>query len=74
MAVVAEPSRKTGAAALSVASNFALIVVKIVAGVLTGSVAILTEAVHSGIDLLVLAAHGIEQLRAIQDEAIAAPS
>jgi cation diffusion facilitator family transporter len=52
MAAVAEPPRKTGAAALSVASNLALIVVKLVAGVLTGSVAILTEAVHSGIDLL----------------------
>ena len=52
MAAVADPSRKTGAAALSVASNLSLIVVKIVAGVLTGSVAILTEAVHSGVDLL----------------------
>ncbi len=34
------------------ASNSALIVIKVVAGTLTGSVAILTEAVHSSIDLV----------------------
>jgi cation diffusion facilitator family transporter len=44
--------RKTRAAALSIASNTLLIALKIVAGVLTGSVAILTEAAHSAIDLL----------------------
>jgi cation diffusion facilitator family transporter len=43
---------KSGAALLSVVSNSALIALKIVAGVLTGSIAILTEAVHSAIDLL----------------------
>jgi cation diffusion facilitator family transporter len=43
---------KGSAAALSVASNAALIVAKLVAGTITGSVAILTEAVHSSIDLL----------------------
>jgi cation diffusion facilitator family transporter len=43
---------KTHAAALSIASNSALIVLKLVAGVLTGSIAILTEAVHSSIDLI----------------------
>lgn len=43
---------KTRAASLSVASNSALIVIKVVAGTLTGSVAILTEAVHSSIDLV----------------------
>jgi cation diffusion facilitator family transporter len=47
-----EGSAKFGAARLSVASNSALIVLKIVAGALTGSIAILTEAVHSSIDLI----------------------
>src|SRR3954447_23434282 len=43
---------RSRAAAVSIFSNTALIALKIVAGVLTGSVAILTEALHSGIDLL----------------------
>lgn len=43
---------RSRAAALSIASNTILIALKVVAGVLTGSVAILTEALHSGIDLL----------------------
>jgi cation diffusion facilitator family transporter len=43
---------KTRAAGLSIASNTVLIALKVVAGVLTGSVAILTEAAHSSIDLL----------------------
>jgi cation diffusion facilitator family transporter len=45
-------SSKSGAARLSVASNAGLIVLKIVAGAVTGSIAILTEAVHSSVDLL----------------------
>src|SRR3954466_15345124 len=44
--------RKTRAALISIASNTLLIGLKIVAGVITGSVAILTEAAHSSIDLL----------------------
>jgi cation diffusion facilitator family transporter len=44
--------RKTRAAAISIASNSVLIALKIVAGLITGSVAILTEAAHSAIDLL----------------------
>jgi cation diffusion facilitator family transporter len=44
--------RKRRAAALSIASNAALIVLKLVAGVVTGSVAIVTEAVHSSVDLI----------------------
>jgi cation diffusion facilitator family transporter len=44
--------QKVRAAALSVFSNSALILLKVVAGTLTGSVAILTEAVHSSIDLV----------------------
>ncbi|MFL5896044.1 MAG: cation diffusion facilitator family transporter [Thermoleophilaceae bacterium] len=43
---------KTRAAALSIASNTALIALKVFAGIVTGSVAILTEAAHSAIDLL----------------------
>lgn len=43
---------KTGAAFLSVVSNTVLILIKVVAGTLTGSVAILTEAMHSSIDLI----------------------
>ncbi len=43
---------KTGAAALSVASNLLLIALKVVAGVITGSVAILAEALQSTIDLV----------------------
>jgi len=43
---------KAGAASLSIVSNCALIVLKIVAGAITGSIAIITEAVHSSIDLL----------------------
>lgn len=44
--------RKRRAAALSIASNLTLILLKLVAGAVTGSVAIVTEAIHSGIDLI----------------------
>jgi cation diffusion facilitator family transporter len=43
---------KTGAAGISVISNSILIALKIAAGAITGSIAILTEAAHSGLDLL----------------------
>jgi cation diffusion facilitator family transporter len=43
---------KSAAARLSIVSNSVLIALKIVAGVITGSIAILTEAVHSTIDLV----------------------
>jgi len=43
---------KTGAALLSVVSNSILIALKLAAGAITGSIAILTEAIHSSIDLL----------------------
>jgi cation diffusion facilitator family transporter len=49
---VIDDRRKTRAAAISIASNSLLIALKIVAGIVTGSVAILTEAAHSAIDLL----------------------
>jgi cation diffusion facilitator family transporter len=43
---------KTRAAALSIASNSALILLKAIAGAVTGSVALLTEALHSATDLI----------------------
>ena len=43
---------KSGAAALSIASNSVLIAIKLAAGAITGSIAIVTEAVHSLIDLI----------------------
>src|SRR5947209_2575207 len=51
----AAPSRfytKSGAAGLSVTSNLALMLLKLVVGLLTGSVSVLSEAVHSGVDLV----------------------
>jgi cation diffusion facilitator family transporter len=57
--MVAEPAAgasearvKQRTAALSVVSNSSLILLKVIAGTITGSVAILTEAVHSSIDLV----------------------
>jgi cation diffusion facilitator family transporter len=43
---------KTRAAALSIGSNSALILLKAIAGAVTGSVALLTEALHSATDLI----------------------
>jgi cation diffusion facilitator family transporter len=43
---------RSRAAAVSIASNTLMITLKVIAGILTGSVAILTEALHSAIDLL----------------------
>ncbi|HEV7771177.1 MAG TPA: cation diffusion facilitator family transporter [Solirubrobacterales bacterium] len=43
---------KSGAAGLSIASNAILIAIKLAAGAITGSIAIVTEAVHSLIDLV----------------------
>ena len=45
-------SKKTNVALLSVASNTTLIVVKLVVGVVIGSISIISEAIHSGVDLL----------------------
>jgi cation diffusion facilitator family transporter len=44
--------RKERAAMLSVASNSSLVVFKVIVGVLIGSVSIISEAIHSGMDLL----------------------
>src|SRR5579884_2069561 len=43
---------KLRTASLSIASNSALILLKVIGGTVTGSVALLTEAVHSSIDLV----------------------
>ena len=43
---------KSRAAAVSIASNAVLIVFKLVVGILTGSIAIVSEALHSGSDLV----------------------
>ena len=47
-----EGPTKFGAARLSIVSNSVLIALKVVAGAITGSIAIITEAVHSSIDLI----------------------
>ncbi|MBN1630157.1 MAG: cation transporter [Thermoleophilia bacterium] len=44
-------NKKTATAILSVASNSLLIVLKLVVGLLIGSVAVISEAIHSGMDL-----------------------
>jgi len=44
--------RKTRVALLSVASNTTLVVFKLVVGLLIGSVSVISEAVHSGVDLV----------------------
>lgn len=43
---------KTRVAILSVISNSLLIILKVIAGVLSGSVSIISEAIHSGMDLI----------------------
>lgn len=48
----AQTPRKERAAAVSIISNTLLIALKVVAFVVTGSIAILTEAAHSAIDLV----------------------
>jgi cation diffusion facilitator family transporter len=48
----AQVPRKDSAAAVSIASNAVLIALKLAAAAITGSIAILTEAVHSSIDLI----------------------
>lgn len=43
---------RSRAATVSIISNMSLIVLKLVAGAVTGSVAIITEAIHSAVDLV----------------------
>jgi divalent metal cation (Fe/Co/Zn/Cd) transporter len=44
--------RKERVAILSVVSNSFLILIKVIVGLLIGSVSIMSEAIHSGMDLL----------------------
>jgi cation diffusion facilitator family transporter len=48
-------TNKSNAARLSVVSNTTLVLIKLVAGILSGSVAIISEAAHSAIDLVAAA-------------------
>jgi Co/Zn/Cd efflux system component len=48
----AQTPRKTRAAGVSIVSNSVLIALKLAAGAITGSIAIITEAIHSSIDLI----------------------
>lgn len=43
---------KSGAAQLSIISNTLLVLLKLVVGMLTGSISVLSEAVHSAVDLI----------------------
>ena len=45
-------NKKVRVAALSIASNTVLILLKIAAGILSGSISIISEAIHSGMDLI----------------------
>ncbi|MRR05956.1 MAG: cation transporter [Deltaproteobacteria bacterium] len=45
-------AEKLNAARLSIVSNTSLVLVKLIVGILMGSVAVLSEAIHSGLDLL----------------------
>lgn len=44
--------RKSKVALLSIVSNTVLIIFKVIAGILSGSVSIISEAIHSGMDLM----------------------
>ncbi|MBK7028755.1 MAG: cation transporter [Bacteroidales bacterium] len=44
--------RKSNVAILSVISNSTLVVLKLVVGILIGSVSVISEAIHSGVDLI----------------------
>jgi len=45
-------SRKINVAAISVFSNMTLVILKLIVGLTAGSVSIISEAIHSGVDLL----------------------
>jgi len=46
------PDEKSQMALLSILSNSTLVTLKLIAGLVTGSVSIISEAIHSGLDLL----------------------
>jgi cation diffusion facilitator family transporter len=45
-------NRKVKVATLSIISNSVLIILKVVAGIMSGSISIVSEAIHSGMDLI----------------------
>ena len=47
-----QQDKKVAVAGLSIISNSALMLLKMITGLFTGSVAIISEAIHSGVDLL----------------------
>ncbi len=49
---MSQQRKKSNVAALSVASNSVLVVLKLIVGLLIGSVSVLSEAIHSGMDLI----------------------
>lgn len=63
--------KPTHAASLSVVSNTALVLLKLLAGLVTGSVSIISEAIHSGLDLVaaVIALYSVSQSAKPPDEA-----
>ncbi len=50
--IEADKKTKARVALLSIASNASLVILKLIVGVITGSVSIISEAIHSGLDLL----------------------
>lgn len=62
--------KPTRAAALSVVSNTTLVLLKLFAGMVTGSVSIISEAIHSGLDLLaaIIALYSVSQSGKPPDE------
>ena len=66
----AQAPSKVAAARLSIVSNSILIVLKVVAGAITGSIAIITEAAHSAIDLVaaIVAYFGVRKADEPADE------
>ncbi len=66
----AQAPSKVKAARLSIVSNSILIALKVVAGAVTGSIAILTEAAHSAIDLVaaIVAYFGVRKADEPADE------
>ena len=63
--------KPTQAAVFSVVSNSTLVALKLVAGFITGSVSIISEAIHSGLDLLaaLIALYSVNQSSRPPDEA-----
>ena len=52
MILLNNTNRKVRVAILSIISNTTLIILKIIAGIISGSVSIISEAIHSGMDLV----------------------